>query len=112
MTKLNRYPILLAAILLATPAIAAEPANIAEIVQSGLGSTAILTQQGTGDFMSILQVGDGNIAHQTQLGNGNSMSAVQLGHGNALDHLQVGNGLAPLEIIQQGGAAVSVVQSR
>ena len=112
MTKTVRFLILLAVTLFAAPALAADPPNIAEIVQSGLGSAATLTQQGTGDLMSIVQMGDGNIAHQTQIGDGNSMSAVQLGFGNVLEHLQLGSGLAPVDIVQQGGAAVTVIQSR
>jgi hypothetical protein len=112
MTKAIRFLILLAATLLAAPAMAADPPNLAEIVQSGLGSAATLTQHGTGDLMSIVQMGDGNIARQTQLGHGNSMSAVQLGNGNSLEHLQLGSGLSPVDIVQQGGAAVTVIQSR
>ncbi len=112
MTKAIRFLILLAATLFAAPAMAADPPNIAEIVQSGLNTTAVLTQQGSGDLMSIVQAGDGNIAYQTQIGDGNSMSAMQLGNGNSLEHLQLGSGLAPVGIVQQGGAAVTVIQSR
>src|SRR5512144_1123982 len=109
MTKAISSLILLAATSFAAPALAADPPNIAEIVQSGLNATAVLTQQGSGDLMSIVQMGDGNIAHQTQLGDHNSMSAVQLGSGNALEHVQLGSGLSPVDIVQLGGAAVTVI---
>ena len=92
MTKTIPSLILLAAAALAAPALAADPPNLAEIVQSGLASTATLTQQGSGDLMSIVQMG----------GNGN----------DAREHLQLGSGLAPVGIVQQGGAAVTVIQSR
>ncbi len=89
--------------------------NRARAVQeavAGSDNGATLMQTGSDNRMGLSQRGADNQAVLVQNGDGNAMSAAQTGDGNQLVWTQIGNGLSDLSIVQGGGQAMQITQSR
>ena len=88
--------------------------NAATLRQAGSAgiNVAAVHQTGTDNRATLAQGGQGNEASLTQTGSDNIMSAVQNGRGNTLVWNQVGQGLSDLAIVQSGGQAIQITQTR
>lgn len=81
--------------------------------QGGTVSSGVAAYQfGDDNEMSLTQSGDNNQAILGQEGSENTMSATQTGGNNRLIWTQTGDGLSDMGIVQEGGGALQVTQSR
>jgi len=88
--------------------------NSALTAQSNSGdifSAATVLQSGNDNSLVLQQDGSDNQALLTQYGDDNIMTATQLGSGNRLEWTQEGTARPDLKIVQQGGQAMSILQT-
>ena len=88
--------------------------NSAIVGQRDDGSTysaAAVLQSGNGNSLVLVQDGFDNQARLTQTGDNNVMTATQLASGNRLEWTQDGSGLSDLQITQEGGQAMQILQT-